>query len=418
MIFKDLFLQAIYSLISHGTHALISILGIAWGIITVIILMTYGDGLNKALDYSMHGAYTDGTVIMWDGQTSKQAGGERAGRRIKLKEKDAFAIKELPSIKYASPEYIETLPIAFGNKSIFMTVRGVSPEYGIMRQEIPAQGRFINDEDVKQHKRVVFLGAFLARKLFRNGPAVGQEVKIKGLPFTVIGVLKVKPQIVTYRGPDNYSAFIPYTTVKQLWHREYIENLIIQTKDTEQHQQTFQQAIGVLANRHRFEPDDDRAISRIDSKESTDALNAVSIGLKVVLIFIGTLTLIVGGVGVMNIMLVSVEDRISEIGIRKALGATRWQILFQFLSEGLIITFIGGLVGIGCSYFIVKYIGSYPFLAALLEDETKQADIQMVISPYVVITATIILILVGLVSGFIPARRAASLDPIESLRHE
>src|SRR5712691_10974067 len=217
MLLKEVLLQAINSLVSHRFRASLTMLGIAWGIVTVVLLMAYGNGFHNALEVGFASAFSNGTAVTWAGQTSRQAGGERAGRRIRLKEEDAAALRELGLIKYASPEYLESQPLTYGSRQTTAGVRGVASEYGLMRSEIPETGRFINAEDVEKGRRVVFIGSEVARKLFGNSSALGQIVRIRGVSFEVIGVLAKKPQLSSYFYPDKYSAFVPYTAIKQIF---------------------------------------------------------------------------------------------------------------------------------------------------------------------------------------------------------
>lgn len=418
MFTKEVFEQAIYSLVSHRFRASLTMLGIAWGIVAVVLLMAYGNGFDEALMVGFRRAFSNGTVVIWPGQTSMQAGGERAGRRVRLKEEDATQLAELGVIKYASPEYIQTLPISFGNKQTSAGVRGVAPEYAIMRSETAEAGRFINAEDTEKRRRVVFLGSEVALKLFGNSQSVGQAVRINGISFEIVGVMTQKVQLSSYYSPDKYCVFIPYTTVRQVWNTEYVNNLVFQTLDPAHQAQAVKQVREVLGLKHGFDPRDERAIPMNDSVENNKAISGITNGLKVILSFIGALTLMIGGIGVMNIMLVSVTERTREIGIRKAIGARRRQILTQFLLEALTITFLGGVLGIIFSYILVKVAGTRPFLADLLEDPTRETDIHLLLSPDVVLTATVILMVVGILSGLWPALRASRMDPIESLRYE
>jgi putative ABC transport system permease protein len=418
VLLKEVLLQAGLALVSHRFRAALTMAGIAWGIVAVVLLMAYGNGFHTAIATGFRWAFSEGTVVLWNGQTSLQAGGERAGRPVRLKEEDAAALRELGLVKHVSPEYIETLPLGYGNRQTSAGVRGVAPEYAVMRREVAESGRFVNEEDVEKQRRVVFLGTAVAQKLFGNSSGLGQTIRIKGIAFEVIGVMVDKVQFSSYYSPDKYCVFIPYTTVKQVWHQEYVDNLVIQTIDPSVQPQALKQVREVLAARHRFDPRDERAVPMWDTVETNKSVGGITTGLKVILGFIGTLTLMIGGIGVMNIMLVTVTERTREIGVRKALGAKRRHILTQFLLEGMAITFLGGTLGVLLSYGLVALVGVRPFLADLLEDTSRQTDIHLLLSPEILLTASSILIVVGLLSGLWPALRASRLDPVESVRYE
>ena len=264
----DILREAVVGLWRNRTRTLLSMLGISWGIVAVVGLLAYGDGFDQALLRGFQGAFGDGVSVVFGGQTSMQAGGERAGRPVRMRLADAEAVGELPLVKAWSPEYIRGGTVTWGTKQADYAVRGVAPAYASMRAQPAAAGRFLDAEDVRLQRRVVFLGSEVARKLFGQVDPVGESVRIMGMSFDVIGVQKEKVQLSNYNRPDSESVFIPHTTAGQLWNTEFLTTFVYQAMDPGLGTRIDTQMREVLARRLRFDPADERAIDAWGYAES------------------------------------------------------------------------------------------------------------------------------------------------------
>jgi len=414
----EIFRESWAALKRSRVRSILTMMGIVWGIAAVTLLISYGDGFRSVLVHAFF-AFGRGAVVCWPQQTSEQPGGQRAGKVVKFEQEDVDLIKSNASlVKNACLESVRFRGISYNDALAQTAIRGVCPQYGEMRNEVPREGRWITPADIVERRRVVFLGERLYHKLFRGRPAVGEDVRIDGVRFTVIGVMDRKMQMSNYFTSDDESAYIPYSAAGDLWDTKYGSVLVFEPVAPQFEKAAMAQVREVVATRQQFSPTDEKAIQMFGREEFRPVIDGITIGLEVLLMFIGALTLGIGGVGLMNIMLVSVDERIREIGIRRALGARRRHIQLQFLSEAMVLALAGGVIGIGISYIIAMCVGTIPLLGGLYEDTSGKADIHLAISGQTVLLSTIILMLVGTLSAWFPARRASKMDPVEALRYE
>src|SRR5690348_13361069 len=326
--------EAWIALRRNFTRSLLTMLGIVWGIATVTLLIAYGNSFRSIL-LNGFDAFGKSVVICWPQQTSEQPGGQRAGKKVVLEQADIDMVKaEAPLVKHACLETVRRPGIAYGDRMVgTAAIRGVCPEYGEMRNEIPDEGRWINAADEMERRRVAFIGGRIREQLFSGRPAVGETVLIGGVHFTVIGSMSRKIQLSNYFSSDDESVWIPYSAAGDLWNTRYAAVMVFEPIAPQFEKKAMQQVLAAVANRQQFSPTDPKAFQMFGRDEFRPVIDAITIGLEVLLAFVGALTLGIRGVGVMNIMLVSVEERIREIGLRRALGAKKIHIKLQFLAE-------------------------------------------------------------------------------------
>jgi putative ABC transport system permease protein len=397
----------------------LTMFGIVWGIASVIILVGLGRGFVVDQKKHMETLGKD-LVIMWGGRTSAQAGGRAAGREIQLNIDDAILIRdECYLIKNVSPELRRTIPEVSQFNSANRGVVGMWPAYQNFRSLKLSEGRLVTDDDEKEGRRVLVLGSKAYRQLFPGQPAIGATVLVKSVPYSVIGVLQEKKQNSNYSGPDNDFLFAPYSAVSrdfpppekagEIITRGYLDNIVFEVGDPEDHEAAVMQVRRTIARVRHFDPLDKDALFVWDTMAGARQLAKI---FAVVTLFFGCVaivTLCLGGIGAMNIMLVSVTERTREIGTRKAIGATKRDILRQFFAESAMLTVVSGFVGLSVGIGLCIAMVFVP-----LPDFVPHP----IVSPISIIASILTLSLITVTAGMYPAQRAAEMTPVESLRYE
>jgi putative ABC transport system permease protein len=387
----------------------LTILGITWGTVAVVVLLAFGVGLSAQMQKNARGI-GDQVVILSGGTTAKPFAGFPEGRRIRLVEDDVRLIRsEVEGIERISPEFGRWGPIRRGAAASNPWITGVYPSYEELRNVFPEPGgRFVNELDMEGRRRVAVLGDRLKEVLFGEEDAIGREVFIGGSPFVVIGVMQKKTQNSSYQSRDQDRVFIPASTYQSIFGDRYIGRVIYAPADPAHAEAISARIYEVLGSRYRFDPSDRDALGVWDTNEMMKMFRYLFIGFNAFLGIVGSFTLVVGGIGVANIMYIVVRERTREIGVKRALGARRGEILRQILLETMLIVAVGAALGFGISLGLVELVGMLPI----------EEYVGVPVVSNLVLGATLgLLLVIALLAGLFPARRAAQLDPVECLRY-
>jgi len=416
MSLADLFRDVFRTLWAHKLRAFLTMFGIAWGIVSIVLMVAAGEGLEKGQEAQAKNLGKD-VMIVFHGRTSLQAGGTAAGRQIHWEDKDLPVVQaEATDCQYAIPELEQDTVRThsnFNNASFLVT--GSHPQFAYIRSLDVGDGRFYDWDDMREARRVAFLGSDASKQLFPGRNPVGENVYLDDFPYVVIGVMAKKKQDSSYDGWDVNKIFVPFSAMRRDFPDKppgtptTFDQLLVTPKSVEQHEACKHEVRVALARMHRYDSNDKEACPIWDTVQEAQAFKTMTDGMKYFLGAVGIVTLLLGGIGVMNVMLVAVRERTREIGVRKAIGAPAKVILRQFFIEALIIAGVSGGVGLAVAFGFCALVNLLPmpdFFAGLIPDWRSS------------LVATGLLGTIAVAAALYPARRAASIDPIEALRYE
>jgi putative ABC transport system permease protein len=416
MSFRDLLRDTLRTLSAHKLRTALTMFGIAWGIISITLMVAAGEGLRVG-QAKVAEQFAKDILIVHAGRTSLQAGGVRAGRRLFWEAGDAaFVGEQSPDCRYVLPELGQgNVPVRSSHNSAALNVNGSWPPFQEIRSLPIAEGRYPTWQDEAQATRVAFIGSDAKKQLFGSRPAMGETLQVGDFPYTIVGVMQHKEQDSSYDGRDISKIFVPFSAMLRDFPNrppatpQSVDRLLAQPRSVDQHDACKRQVRAALGRRHGFDPRDEEAAGMWDTMEESQAFREMTDGMKYFLGAVGLATLLIGGIGVMNVMLVAVRERTREIGVRKAVGATKRSIVRQFFAETMFVVFLSGGLGLGVAYglcALVNLIPMPPFFAGLLPTWSSG------------LLAFLLLGTIAVLSALYPASRAASVDPIEALRTE
>ncbi len=416
MTLRDLVTDVVRTLWAHKLRAFLTMFGIAWGIVSIVLMVAAGEGLRKGQEEQSRTLGKD-VMIVFHGRTSLQAGGTHAGRLVHWEDPDVPVVQaEATDCEYVIPELEQETVLTHSNfNNASLEVTGSYPQFSEIRSLNVGFGRFYDWNDMREARRVAFLGSDAAKQLFPGRNPVGDNVYLHDSPFVVIGVMEKKKQDSSYGGWDVNKIFIPFSAMRRDFPDKppgtpsTFDQMLVTPKSVEQHEACKHEVRVALARMHRYDPNDKEACPIWDTVQEAKAFRQMTDGMKYFLGAVGIVTLLLGGLGVMNVMLVAVRERTREIGVRKAIGAPAGTILRQFFVEALIIALLSGAIGLGVAFGFCALVNLLPmpdYFAGLIPDWTSG------------LVAAGLLGAVAVGAALYPARRAASVDPIEALRYE